>query len=53
MTGLTNVEVSKLELTEGSLSTFERFQIRTVPSIGPPELKELHETEIYPLMFKV
>ncbi|KAK9384194.1 hypothetical protein V1515DRAFT_583181 [Lipomyces mesembrius] len=42
---LTSVEESKLELTEGNLSRLQRFQIRTVLSLGPPELKHLYENE--------
>jgi len=38
-TDLTPVEESELELTGGNLSRLERFRIRTVLSLGPPELR--------------
>jgi len=53
VTDLTSVEESKLELTEGSLSRLERFQIRTVFSLGPPKLRQLYENEVYRMTFRV
>ncbi|KAK9258993.1 hypothetical protein V1519DRAFT_452976 [Lipomyces tetrasporus] len=52
VTDLTSVEESKLELTERNLSRLERFQIRTVLSLGPPELRQLYENEVYRLTLR-
>jgi len=53
VTDLTSVEESKLEWTEGNLSRLERFQIRTVLSLGPPELRQIYENGAYRLMLRV
>ncbi|KAK9389411.1 hypothetical protein V1515DRAFT_261848 [Lipomyces mesembrius] len=52
VTDLTSVEESKLELTEENLSRLQRFQIRTVLSLGPPELRQLYENGVYRLTFR-
>ena len=52
-TRLTSAEESTLELTEGNLSRLERFHMRTVFSIGPPQLRRIYQNEVYQLVFGV
>lgn len=50
---LASAEESTLELTEGNLSRLERFHMRTVFSIGPPQLRRIYQDEVYQLVFGV
>lgn len=50
---LTPTEESKLELSDRNLSLLQRFKIRTALSLGPPELRQLYENEVYRLRFRV
>jgi hypothetical protein len=41
-----------LELNEGNLSRLERFQMRTLSSVGPPQTKDIFVTKGFPLLFQ-
>ncbi|KAH8689599.1 hypothetical protein BGW36DRAFT_433602 [Talaromyces proteolyticus] len=49
---LTSAEGSRLELTEQDLIRLERFKIRTALSLGPPELRQIYDNEIYRLILR-
>lgn len=40
-------------LAGGNLSRLQRFKIRTAMSLGPPDLKQIYENEVYELTLKV
>lgn len=44
---------SALELTGQNLGRLQRFKIRTAMSLGPPELRNIYEDEVYELTLKV
>lgn len=53
VTSLKSAEESKLELIEGNVSRLQRYKMRTALTLGPPELRQLYENEVYRLMFRV
>lgn len=40
-------------LTGGNLSRLQRFKIRTAMSLGPPELRQIYENEVFELTLNV
>ncbi|KAK9365292.1 hypothetical protein V1509DRAFT_406653 [Lipomyces kononenkoae] len=52
MTSVTCNEELELELNDDNLARLERFRIRTVLSIGPPELEQFYENEVYRLTLR-